>query len=79
MDTDSEQAATWRRSIKRKVPTPGGEVAIQIRLMAIAADRCAFMAPSFIVTIFASVANEVPSPAALTDWLRDSGSMGESR
>jgi len=55
-----------------KVPAPGGRVAIQIRLMAIAAaarfhgaeiDRSDLRVP----------VDHIPSPAALTDWLRASG------
>ena len=54
------------------IPAPGGELAIRIRLMAIAAaarfhgaelDRSDLRVP----------AGEIPSPAALSDWLRSSG------
>ena len=55
-----------------RLPTPGGQVAIQVRLMAIASvaryhgrelDRADLRAP----------AEEIPSAAALTDWVRAGG------
>ena len=55
-----------------KVPTPGGEVAIQIRLMAIAA-AARFHGAELHRSDLRVVADDVPSPAALTDWLRASG------
>src|ERR1700733_7779986 len=55
-----------------KVPTPGGEVAIQIRLMAIAA-AARFHGAELHRSDLRVVADDIPSPAALTDWLRGSG------
>ena len=60
-----------------KVPTPGGEVAIQIRLMAIAA-AARFHGAELHRSDLRVVANDIPSPAALTDWLRGGGLVGES-
>jgi ATP-binding cassette subfamily B protein len=54
------------------VPTPGGAVAIQIRLMAVAA-AARFHGAELDRSDLRSPADETPSPAALADWLRASG------
>jgi ATP-binding cassette, subfamily B, bacterial HlyB/CyaB len=55
-----------------KVPTPGGDLAIQIRIMAIAA-AARFHGAELARGDLRIGPDEVPSPAVLTDWLRDSG------
>ncbi|HEY4041847.1 MAG TPA: ABC transporter transmembrane domain-containing protein, partial [Rhodopila sp.] len=55
-----------------KIPTPGGEVAIRIRLMAVAA-AARFHGAELHQSDLRVAADDVPSPAALTDWLRSSG------
>jgi subfamily B ATP-binding cassette protein HlyB/CyaB len=59
-------------AVQTKVPTSGGEVAIKIRLMAIAA-AARFHGAELHQSDLRSAADEIPSPAALTDWLRASG------
>jgi ATP-binding cassette subfamily B protein len=71
METASEKTLT-KAPERPKVPTPGGEVAIQIRLMAIAA-AARFHGAEVHQSDLRAAAGEVPSPAALTDWLRASG------
>ncbi len=55
-----------------KLPTPGGQTAIQIRLMAIAA-MARYNGADLDRSDLRVQADEIPSPAALTEWLRDSG------
>jgi ATP-binding cassette, subfamily B, bacterial HlyB/CyaB len=62
---------------QEKVPTPAGEVAIQIRLMAIAA-AARFHGAGLHRGDLRVVADEIPSPAALTDWLRASGAWAKA-
>jgi ATP-binding cassette, subfamily B, bacterial HlyB/CyaB len=71
MDTVSEKSHL-KAVDQGKVPTPGGEVAIQIRLMAIAA-AARFHGAELHRSDLRVVADDIPSPAALTDWLRASG------
>ena len=54
------------------VPTPGGSIAIQVRLMAIAA-AARFHGATLDRADMRCAADESPSPAALTEWLRGSG------
>lgn len=54
------------------VPTPGGRLAIQIRLMAIAA-AARFHGAELDKADLRMTPDESPSPAALTEWLRASG------
>ncbi len=54
------------------LPTPGGEVAIQIRLMAIAA-AARFHGAELERTDLRVPAGDLASPAALTEWLRGGG------
>jgi len=54
------------------VPTPGGALAIQVRLMAIAA-AARFHGAELSRSDLRVPAEEIPSPAALSDWLRSSG------
>ena len=59
------------------IPTPGGPVAIQIRLMAIAA-AARFHGVELDRNDLRASAGEIPSPATLTDWLRTSGLWAKS-
>src|ERR1700730_8214846 len=68
MDTVSNNSGLMAAD-QIKVPTPGGEVAIKIRLMAIAA-AARFHGAELHQSDLRSAADETPSPAALTDWLR---------
>jgi subfamily B ATP-binding cassette protein HlyB/CyaB len=70
MDTDSDRGSVEAVD-QGKVPTPGGEVAIQIRLMAVAATARFHGAELDRGDLRATA--EVPSPAALTNWLRAGG------
>ena len=54
------------------VPTPGGSIAIQVRLMAIAA-AARFHGATLDRADMRCAADKSPSPAALTEWLRGSG------
>jgi ATP-binding cassette, subfamily B, bacterial HlyB/CyaB len=77
VDTESEaqhspEPRSATMSAAGPVPTPGGSVAVQIRLMAIAAIA-RFHGTELDRNDLATPADEVPSPAALTDWLRNSG------
>ena len=71
MDTVSNNSGLTAAD-QTKVPTPGGEVAIKIRLMAIAA-AARFHGAELHQSDLRSAADEIPSPASLTDWLRASG------
>jgi ATP-binding cassette subfamily B protein len=55
-----------------QVPTPGGAVAIQVRLMAIAA-AARFHGAELDRSDLATPPEETPAPAAVADWLRGSG------
>lgn len=55
-----------------RLPTQGGPVAIRIRLMAIAA-AARFHGAELDRNDLRVPADDIPSPTALTDWLRDSG------
>jgi subfamily B ATP-binding cassette protein HlyB/CyaB len=55
-----------------RVPMPGGQVAIQVRLMAIAA-AARFHGAELDRSDLRATAGDVPSPAALAEWLRGSG------
>src|SRR5271165_4349498 len=55
-----------------KTPTAGGRLAVQVRLMAIAA-AARFHGAELDRSDLRVTADEIPSPAALTDWLRNSG------
>ena len=55
-----------------KLPTPGGRIAIQVRLMAITA-AARFHGAELDRNDLRTPADDIPGPAALTDWLRDSG------
>jgi len=60
-----------------KLPTPGGRIAIQVRLMAITA-AARFHGAELDRNDLRTPADDIPGPAALTDWLRDSGLWAKS-
>jgi subfamily B ATP-binding cassette protein HlyB/CyaB len=64
--------AADRAPEQARLPTPGGDLAIQIRLMAIAAVA-RFHGAELARSDLRVAEAEIPSPAALTQWLRASG------
>ena len=66
-DTDNHESLE-----QAKLPTPGGSVAIQVRLMAIA-SAARFHGAELNRSDLRVADDAIPSPAALTEWLRGSG------
>ena len=76
MDAVSDTAQRLDDGDRAAMPALGGELAIQVRLMAIAA--AARFHGAELDRNDLRVADDVPSPAALTEWLRGSGLWAKS-
>jgi ATP-binding cassette, subfamily B, bacterial HlyB/CyaB len=72
MDAIVDTSHARRVEDRDPVPTPGGAIAIQIRLMAVAA-AARFHGTELDATDLRRAPEEVPTPAALANWVRSAG------